>query len=103
MEAQLFNALGDPIRLEMVRRLASGTSYTISSLSSGLHITRQGARKHIQVLSDAKLVQLKPEGRDTKVMLLKDTLDQGRAFIEKLEKQWDMRLEALKSFVESTP
>jgi DNA-binding transcriptional ArsR family regulator len=101
MEAvSLFRALGDPTRMEMVRRLASGESYTITTVSHGLNITRQGARKHLQILADAKVVSLTHKGRDTHVQLLRDTLDQGRAFIAELERQWDMRLEALRRYVD---
>jgi DNA-binding transcriptional ArsR family regulator len=96
----LFRALGDPTRLEIVRRLASGEPHTISSVSSKLNITRQGARKHLQILVDAHVVSLNPKGRDTEVRLLRDTLGKGQAFIEKLERQWDKRLEALRKFVE---
>jgi len=98
--AELFRALGDPTRLEIVRRLSSGSSYTLTTVSTGLQITRQGARKHLQILADAKLVHLEPKGRDTAVILDRETLDEGREFIAKLEKQWDMRLEKLKKFVE---
>lgn len=98
--AYLFRALGDPIRLEMVRRLASGAPHTISTVSSNLHISRQGARKHLQILADAKIIALKPKGRDTEVLLLRDTLDQGKSFISRLEHMWDTRLEALRTFVE---
>ena len=99
--ATLFRALGDPTRLEMVRRLASGESYTITTVSRGLDITRQGARKHLQILADARVISLLKKGRDTEVRLLRDTLDQGKAFIEELEQKWDMRLSALKKFVEN--
>ena len=98
--ATLFRALGDPNRLEMVRRLASGESYTITTVTRGLAITRQGARKHLQLLADASVISLHKKGRDTEVRLLRDTLDKGKAFIEELEQKWDMRLEALKRFVE---
>jgi DNA-binding transcriptional ArsR family regulator len=98
--AELFRALGDPTRLEMVRRLSSGTPYTMTSVSSGLKITRQGARKHLQILADAKLVTLKPKGRDTHVVLEREALERGKAFIAELERQWDMRLEALREFVD---
>ena len=97
---QLFHALGDPIRLEMVRRLASGQAHTLSSVSQNLKITRQGARKHLQILADAHIIALKQQGRTTEVRLLRDTLDQGRAFIASLEKAWDQRLQMLKSAVE---
>lgn len=97
---ELFRALGDPARLEMVRRLSSGELHTIKSVSKGLDITRQGARKHLQILVDAHLIVLKSKGRDTDVRLDRDTLEQGRAFIAELELRWDSRLEALRRFVD---
>ena len=98
--AELFRALGDSTRLEIVRRLSSGASYTLTTVSSGLDITRQGARKHLQILADAKVIRLEPRGRDTDVRLDLHTLEQGKAFIAELELRWDKRLEALRQFVD---
>lgn len=98
--AHIFKALGDPVRLEMVQRLSDGTNYTIGKLSNDLGITRQGARKQIQVLVAANVVHLVPQGRETRVMLDTNALEIGRQFIAKLEKQWDQRLQALKDFAE---
>lgn len=97
----LFRALGDPTRLEMVKRLSNGKPQTISSVSSGLEISRQGARKHLQILADAKLIMLKPRGRDTDVVLNRKTLERGKTFIAELEHRWDQRLEALRRFVDA--
>jgi len=101
--ATVFNALGDPARIEMVRRLSSGQPHPISAVSSGLGITRQGARKHLQVLVDAKMVSLQPKGRDVYVHLAPETLDLAKAFIVEIERRWDMRLDALRRFVEEEP
>ena len=98
--AEIFRALGDPIRLEMVQRLRQGSRCTISVISEGLGITRQGAPKHLQVLADANVVALHPEGRDVVISLEPDALDQARQFITELESRWDTRLEALRKFVE---
>ena len=98
--AELFRALGDPTRLEMVRRLSSGTPQTISTVSNGLDITRQGARKHLQILADAKVISLEPHGRDTDVRLDRESLERGKSFIIELELRWDKRLEALRQFVD---
>ena len=97
---QIFKALGDPIRLQVVERLTDGSTHTIGTLSTGLGISRQGARKQIQVLVLAKLVVLEPVGRETKVVLNTATLELGRTFIAQIESQWDQRLQALKRFVE---
>ena len=97
--AELFRALGDPTRLEMVRRLSSGAPYTLTTVSYGLDISRQGARKHLQVLADANIVTLKPQGRDTIVSLDREGLDAGKAFITQIERQWDQRLNNLEAYL----
>lgn len=97
---EVFRALGDPCRLEMIQRLASGDPYTINAISKGLEITRQGARKRLQILADADLITLESKGRDTSVRLNRDALEQGKAFIAELEQRWDNRLEALRQFVD---
>jgi DNA-binding transcriptional ArsR family regulator len=100
MLAQAYRALGDPVRLKMVERLSGSSTHTLGTVSKGLGVTRQGARKHLLVLEEAKLVRLVAEGRETRVQLNVSTLDKARAFITKLERQWDKRLEALRDFSE---
>lgn len=98
--AQLFKALGDPVRLQIVQRLSNGVPLCMGELSKDLGISRQGARKQIQALVLANVVQLHPAGREVKVQLDAGALAQGRDFITSLEAQWDQRLQALKQFVE---
>jgi DNA-binding transcriptional ArsR family regulator len=100
--AELFHALGDPTRLEIVQRLSRGTFHTITTISQGLEMSRQGVRKHLQILADAKVITLKARGRDTRVQLDPQTLEQGKLFITELELQWDTRLEALRHVVDNS-
>jgi DNA-binding transcriptional ArsR family regulator len=99
--AETFKALGDPVRLEMIQRLSSDYKQNVGSLSSKLGITRQGARKHLQVLADVGLVSLSAKGRQTEVMLEVDSLLKAKSFITELEMLWDKRLLALRNFVET--
>lgn len=99
--AQVFHALGDPVRLEMVQRLTDGGPHTIAAVSSGLGMSRQGARKHLQVLSNAGIVSLEPQGRDVLVRLDSAQLESAKAFISELERRWAARLGALKRLVEA--
>ena len=100
VEAEIYKALGDPTRLEIIKRLAGRSPYTIGELSENLGVSRQGARKQIQVLVAANVVQLTPQGRETQVNLDTATLQLAKEFISKLEGQWDQRLEALEHFAE---
>ncbi len=96
----IFKALGDPVRLEMITRLSDGSSYTIGRLSEDLGVTRQGARKQIQALVSAEVIELHPAGRETRVTLNTTSLHEARLFITKLEQQWDQRLLTLKELME---
>lgn len=102
-EAQIYKALGDPVRLELVKRLAEDSPCTIGELTSDLGVSRQGARKQLQVLVSAEMVKLMPKGRETEVALDITSLQVARKFISELEAQWDQRLDALKNFVETQP
>jgi DNA-binding transcriptional ArsR family regulator len=97
---ETFKALGDPVRLEMVKRLSDGSHHTVGGLLDGLGLSRQGARKHLQVLADAELVSLQIKGRETQVSLNPTALTAARTFIAELEHLWDERLQALRTFVE---
>lgn len=96
----IFKALGDPVRLEIVTRLSDGSPYTIGRLSEDLGVSRQGARKQIQALVSADVIALHPAGRETRVTLNTTSLHEARLFITKLEQQWDQRLLALKVLME---
>lgn len=100
--AEVYKALGDPVRLEIVQRLSTQSVSTIGELSTNLGISRQGARKQLQVLVNANVVQLKQCGRQTEVTLDRNTLQLARNFITNLERQWDDRLNALKQYVEES-
>ena len=99
--AETFKALGDPVRLEIIERLSNGSQYTLGSVSKNLGLTRQGARKHLQVLADASLISMAPAGRHTTILFNPAALKAANLFIEQLEHKWDERLEALRSYVES--
>ena len=100
-EAHVFKALGDPLRLKMVSKLSTGSAYTLGDITGGLGISRQAARKQVGVLVDAKIVRLKQEGREVKVILNAAALDSGKRFFTRLETQWDVRLKKLKDLYET--
>ena len=99
----LFHALSDPVRIEIVRRLSHGDGFNLSSISNNLGLTRQGARKHLAVLEKAEIIYLYKKGRNTEIRLDTNSLTQAKEFINKLEHQWDRRLLALSEFIKNNP
>ena len=61
--SQVFSALADPTRRDMVARLAVADA-TVNELAKPYHVTVQAISKHLRVLEDAGLVVARKEGRE---------------------------------------
>jgi len=98
--APVFAALGDENRLRLLARLAGGEPMSISRLTDGSGITRQGVTKHLQVLAGAGLVRGSRRGKESLWRLERRRLDEARRSLDLISRQWNESLGRLKLFVE---
>ena len=68
-----FAALGDPVRRDLVVRLASGPGRVVD-LSAGKPISRPAISRHLRVLAEAGLVEAEDRGRERHYHLRQDGL-----------------------------
>ena len=99
-EAQLFAALGDSTRLQLINRLGENKGKekydSISGLSSGMKLSRQGVTKHLRVLENAGIVKSTRVGREQHFHLVPETLTPLQEYLELISSQWDDALERLR-------
>jgi DNA-binding transcriptional ArsR family regulator len=100
--APVFAALGDENRLRLLARLAGGP-LSISRLTAGSGITRQGVTKHLRVLAGAGLVRSSRRGKESLWRLERRRLEEARRSLDLISHQWDQALSKLKLFVEQEP
>jgi DNA-binding transcriptional ArsR family regulator len=98
--APVFAALGDVTRLRLVAQLSGGQSHSITKLSAGSAVTRQGITKHLHVLSEAGLVRSHKQGREQRWELNLRQIEEARRRLDLIAKRWDGALGRLKRFVE---
>lgn len=96
----LFAALGDPVRFGMITRLADDGPLPTIELQRGTGVTRQAVTKHLQVLEEVGLVTSDRVGRDRQWRMQPQRVEEARACLEQISRQWDLRLARLKAFVE---
>lgn len=92
----VFNALSDPTRREVVRRLAGGPA-TPTQIADGLPVTRQAVTKHLNVLRAAGLVETSREGRQVRYRLDPAPLSQVLSWLAQTGSAWDRRLDRLQA------
>jgi len=71
--ANVFAALGNPLRLHIVRVLADGDEHTCGSIVDG--VPKSNLTHHYRVLRDAGIIWQRPSGRETLQSLRRDDLD----------------------------
>jgi len=98
--APVFAALGDENRLRLLVRLGAGEPMSISRLTAGSGITRQGVTKHLRVLAGAGLVRGARRGKESLWRVDRQRLEEARRSLDLISRKWDVALSKLKLFVE---
>jgi DNA-binding transcriptional ArsR family regulator len=98
--ASVFAALGDPTRLALVTKLATGQPYSISQLTKGSKLTRQAISKHLRVLETVGMVHSVRTGRENLFEFDPRPIEGIKEYLDFVSEQWDGALSRLKSFVE---
>ena len=93
MEAVL-QALGDENRRTLLRVLSEGEA-TAGELGDHLHIAQPGVSRHLRVLRDAGLVEVRESGRHRIYALTPAPLAEVDDWLEPFRAQWRQRLDAL--------
>ena len=97
MEEQLsrvFSALADPIRRDMVARLAVG-DVTVGELADPYDVSIQAVSKHIRVLTDAGLVSQTRDAQRRPCHLEAEVFDLMTKWIERYRQQAQERYDRL--------
>ena len=81
---QVFGALADPSRRQVIGYLAERGTATATELTGELPMTRQAVAKHLSTLATAGLVESERAGRETRYRLTE------------AGSEWDDRLDALR-------
>lgn len=72
--ADAFSALGDPIRLKMVRLLAQHDSLCVCEIQAAFEVGQPTVSHHLKVLRDADLVDVQRKGTWAYYILRRDSV-----------------------------
>ena len=94
MNAQivLFQALADPARLRIVEAMKSGEC-SVGDIVERMNIHQSGVSRHLRILADAGIVQMRPDGQKRLYSLRKEAFDQLEAWVTGYRRHWEARLD----------
>ena len=92
--SRVFAALADPLRRDLVARLAVGDA-TVGELAAPYQVSVQAVSKHLRVLEDAGLVTKSREAQRRHVHLEAEVFDLMTKWIERYRRQAEERYRRL--------
>jgi DNA-binding transcriptional ArsR family regulator len=99
---QVFHALADPTRRDILRRSVRGDS-SVSRLATAFPMSFAAVQKHVAVLERAGLVTKERRGREQLVRTDPDAVQRARQALDQLELAWRGRVDRMAELLAQDP
>ena len=96
---ELFRALADPTRRDILRRCVGGEP-SVSRLAQAYPMSFAAVQKHVAVLERAGLVTKERRGREQLVRTDADAVGRARRALDELETTWRGRVERMSDLLQ---
>jgi DNA-binding transcriptional ArsR family regulator len=100
VDQEVFAALADPTRRELLESLVRGGASTATGLAGRMSVTRQAVSKHLAVLERAGLVRARRVGRESRYEPRTAGLTAAADWLTVLASEWDERLGRITALAE---
>ncbi|MEX2193926.1 MAG: metalloregulator ArsR/SmtB family transcription factor [Thermoleophilaceae bacterium] len=97
-----YAAMAEPHRRQILDLLRDGER-SVTDLVARLKLSQPGVSKHLRVLRDAGLVEVRPEGKRRWYGLRAQPLAEVDQWLEPYRVHWSGRLDALERHLEENP
>ena len=98
---RLFRALADATRRDIVARVMTGDTPSVSALASRYDMSFAAVQKHVAVLEEAGLITKQANGRERLVHGNPEQLARARDLLTQLEGLWRARFSRMDSLFEN--
>jgi DNA-binding transcriptional ArsR family regulator len=98
MRRDVFQAIADPTRREIINMLAH-KSLNLNSVADNFDMSRPAISKHIKILTECGLITINQQGRERYCEAKLEKLNEVSDWVEKYRKFWTEKLDALENYL----
>jgi len=98
MRRDVFQAIADPTRRAIINMLSS-QSLNLNTVAENFDISRPAISKHIKILTECGLIEIKQQGRERYCEAKLQKLNEVSKWIEQYRVFWTKKLDALENFL----
>ena len=98
MRRDVFQAIADPTRREIIDMVAR-QSLNLNSVAERFDVSRPAISKHIKILTECGLIELRPQGRERFCEARLDRLSEVSDWVAEYKKFWETKLDSLENYL----
>src|ERR1700759_4906791 len=87
-QTSIFHALADPARIRIVEAMKSGEC-AVGDIVERMDIHQSGVSRHLRILAEAGIVQMRPDGQKRLYSLRREAFDQLEAWVAGYRRHWE--------------
>jgi len=99
MRRDVFQAIADPTRRKIIGMIAH-QSLNLNAVADHFNISRPAISKHIKILTECGLINIKKQGRERYCEARLQKLNEVEKWIDQYRVFWTSKLNALENFLE---
>lgn len=98
MRRDVFQAIADPVRRDIIELLAK-ESLTINTIAEKFDISRPAISKHLKILKECDIIAYEKRGRERFCFIKPKNLIPAFLWIEKYQELWEDKLDSFDSYI----
>ena len=98
MRRDPFQAIADPTRREILNLLAA-QCLNLNAVAGNFDISRPAISKHIKILTECGLIEIRQQGRERYCEAKLDRLNEVSDWVLQHKKMWESRFDSLEKYV----
>ena len=95
----VFQAIADPTRREIINLLANNPSMNLNGIAEKFDVTRQAVSLHVKILRECGLITIRQMGRERICEAQFDKLNEVSEWVEQYRKFWESKFDSLENYL----
>lgn len=98
MRRDVFQAIADPIRRDIIELLAEDT-LTVNAIAEKFEISRPAISKHLKILKECQIIDYEKQGRERLCFIRPKNLIPAFMWIERYRELWEDKLDSFDDYL----
>lgn len=98
MRRDVFQAIADPIRRDIIELLAK-EPLSVNAVADNFEISRPAISKHLKILNECEIINISKKGRERYCQIEADKLIPAFLWIEQYQKLWEERIDSFENYI----